>query len=542
MRKLKKTKKLSRTRALAQKIAEEKAEKPLLQSSAEVGEKKLEELQELEMLAEVTDGLPHLHGFKWYKWARTVFESKNREIFLCAGNQLSKSATLTRKIVHLATEPELWKEFWPDLLPGTKPNLFWYFYPTLPVAHTEYETKWVPLYLPRGKFKDHPVYGWKPTFDKGLIHSIHFNSGVQIQFKTYSMKLKDLQTASVYIVGADEEMPVHYLPEIKARLNATSGYFVMVFTATLGQRHWEMTMEPATKAEEKHPDALKLQVSLFDCMEYEDGSPSPWTKEKIEAAIASCPTEAEVQRRVYGRFVKSHGLLYESFNTKVNICDPHPIPSSWLNYSAVDPGSGGQSGHPSAISFIAVSPDFKQGVVFRAWRGDGIATADSDTLSKYVELRGKLPIVQAIYDYGAKDFKIYADRIGEPFLPANKSREAGVGLLNTLFKNGMLKIFRGDPELEKIVQEITSLSATIDKRVAKDDLCDTLRYQAMSIPWDFSGIELAKSVEDELKKEAEVTPPKSEGERRREWFMSGEKKTDEGAEILEEFDFWNDMA
>ena len=38
-------------------------------------------------------GLPHLHGWKWYKWAREFFESTNRQNFLCAANQISKSLT-----------------------------------------------------------------------------------------------------------------------------------------------------------------------------------------------------------------------------------------------------------------------------------------------------------------------------------------------------------------------------------------------------------------------------------------------------------------
>ena len=489
----------------------------------------------------IEDGLPHLYSFKWYRWARRVFEARDKEIFLVAANQLSKSSTAIRKNIHWATSPDLWPELWPGLLRSNKPNLFWYFYPNLATATTEFETKWADQFLPRNEYKNHPVYGWKDEWEKGYIHSIKFNTGVQIQFKTYTMKVKDIQASSVYMITCDEEMPVDFLAEIKSRLNATDGYLLHVFTATLGQMHWQMAMEPPTKAEEKHPDALKLQVSLYDSQEYEDGSPSPWTDEKIKRAIANCPTDAEIQRRIYGRFIKSEGLRFEAFNLEKNMTEGHPLPASWSVYASVDIGSGGQSGHPAAICFLAVSPDNKQGRVFRAWRGDGIPTTAADILEKYRELRGKLPVLRQIYDWGSKDFFNYATRIGEAFEPADKKQDAGVGLLNTLFKSGILKLHRGDPEIGKLVQELMSLPVEIDKRNAKDDLCDALRYCVMAVPWDFSDVEISPSVQEDLKKEAAPIAVKSPQEIRREWFMGLNESKDESQDIGEEFDFWSDQ-
>lgn len=495
----------------------------------------------LEQKVKIERGLPHLYLFKFYKWARLVFESDNKEIFLVAANQLSKSSTAIRKNIHIATEPSLWKKFWPNLLPVQKPNLFWYFYPTSPVATTEFETKW-QQFLPQGEFKDHPQYGWKAEWDKGYIHSIIFNTGVIIQFKSYAMKIKYLQSSSVFHLTADEELPVAFLPELKSRLNATEGYFLMVFTATLGQLHWSQTMEPATKDEEKHKDALKMCVSLYDSMFYEDGTPSPWTEKKIKAAIANCPTEAEVQRRVMGRFVKAHGLRFESFNREENMSDKHPLPASWIVYSSVDPGSGGQSGHPAAIIFLAVSPDYKQGRFFKAWRGDGIPTAASDILEQYKLMKGQLVPAAEVYDWAAKDFFTVASRSGESFSPANKGRDIGIGLLNTLFKNKMLSIQRDDPELDKLVQELCSLGVDVDKTKALDDLSDAARYVASAVPWDFSGIELSPKVEEQLRLEAAPPKEKSLSEQRREFTLGIGQKSDESFDIDAEFDFWNEQT
>lgn len=500
--------------------------------------------QKYELLLEkkrIEDGLPHLYSFKWYPWAKQVFESTNKEIFLVAANQLSKSSTAIRKNIHWATSPDLWPKLWPHLIKGNRPNLFWYFYPSLSTATTEWETKWADTFMPRNEFKEHPVFGWKEEWEKGFIHSVKFNSGVTIQFKTYTMKIKDLQASSVFMITCDEEMPVEFLAELKSRLYATDGYLLSVFTATLGQMHWQMTMEPPTKAEEKHPEALKLQVSLYDSQRYEDGSPSPWTDEKIKRAISNCPTDAEVQRRIFGRFVKSAGLRYESFNLEKNMVDAHPLPASWSIFAAVDIGSGGQSGHPAAICFLAVSPDNKQGRVFRAWRGDGISTTASDILEKYRELRGHLQPQIQVYDWGSKDFFNYASKIGESFIPADKKQDAGQGLLNTLFKTGMLKLHRGDAEIDKLVQELMSLPSECDKRKAKDDLIDALRYCAMAVAWDFSDHETAVSVEDDLKRELSPIKEKTPYEIRREWFLGLDQKKDESQDINEEFDFWSDQ-
>lgn len=505
--------------------------------SEDVLELKREQLRLLELQLKMQEGLPHLYGWKWYSWAWDFFESQNKENFLCAANQISKSSTMIRKFIHWATAPDHWAGLWPSLQKGQVPNQFWYFYPTQEVATIEFETKWEPLFLPKGEYKNSPQYGWKEEWDKGMIRNIRFNSGVTIYFKTYSQKSKDLQTGTVYAIGADEEMPVELLPELQARLNSTDGYFHMVFTATLGQLHWEQTLDPKSSVDEKHKGAWKRTVSLYDCLFYKDGSPSHWTEDKIRRAIAKCPNEAEVQRRVYGKFVRSHGLQYEGFSNERNVTDPHLLPSTWNDYSGVDIGSGGMSGHPAGIIFVSVSPDYKRGRVYKAWRGDGVPTTAEDIWVKYLTLRGKkIPLMEK-YDWASKDFGMITNRKGGAFTPADKNRESGVGLLNTLFKTGMLKIHRGDPELDKLIGEICSLAVGADKKKAKDDLCDALRYAVASVPWDFSDFEV--STESEALKELPAKKEKTGPEMRRDWFMSEKEATDD---IQAELDFWNEES
>ena len=402
--------------------------------------------------------LPHIHSFPWYPWAKEFYDSENKENFLCAANQISKSSTLIRKFIDWATDQGAWAKRWPSLLQGQTPNQFWYFYPTYDVWQTEFETKWEPLFLPRGKYKEHPVYGWKAYFAKGLIKKIEFNSGVTIYCKVYSQKPKDLQTGTVYMVGCDEELPIELFPEIQARLNATDGYFNMVFTATLGQLYWEQTIEPKSAAEERHVGAWKRQVSLYDSQVYTDGTPSPWNLEKIKRIEAKCPSEAERLRRVMGKFVKTSGLRLEGFQYDRNVCEAHPLPKGWLTYAGIDPGSGGASGHPAAIAVVSVSPDCRVGRVIRSWRGDGIVTSSEDIVREYKKLVQGLAIRATAYDYQAKDFFIVGSRMGLSLTPANKKRESGFDIYNTLLKTGMLKIQEGVFDNDKLISEVHTLS------------------------------------------------------------------------------------
>jgi hypothetical protein len=502
-----------------------------------------QELAELEDILKFRESLPHLYGFPWYKWAYEFFTSYEHANFLCAANQVSKSSTQIRKAIDWATDQKKWRELWPSLLPGQKPNQFWYFYPSAPVATVEWETKWLPDFMPKNQ--NDPVYGWKDVWDKGFIKQIEFNSGVTIYFKTYAQKLIDLQSGSVHAVFLDEEAPEHLMPEIQARLRAVKGYLHAVFTATIGQEYWRRVMEPKTAEETLYPHALKLSVSLYDSQKYMDGTPSRWTDERIAEVIAECSSEAEVQRRVFGRFVKSGGLRFESFDFDRNMIHPQPVQRVWEKYSGVDPGSGGLSGHPAAIIFVAVRPDYKEGYVFRGWRGDGIPTANPDILDKYRELKRDMLMTSAVYDYKDKDFFLIAQSAGEAFEKANKTRDEGYGLVNSLFKNGMLKIFRGDPELDKLVSELMSLSATGDKRKAADDLCDALRYCCMAIPWDFSDV--GKDAVSRLRLVDDPPDLRSEEQRLREQMVEDRRKFALGItekvddSYASEIEFWNEL-
>jgi len=490
-----------------------------------------EYVRELERLEKAKAQLPHLYSWPWYKWARAFYESRNRMNLITAANQISKSSTQIRKTIHWATEQDLWPELW-----DRKPLQFWYLYPTKDVATIEFKKKWIPEFLPNEDMKDHPKYGWEAEYDKKMIWACHFKSGVSVYFKTYRQDSSHLQSGTVAAVFCDEELPEELYPELRMRLAATRGYFHMVFTATLSQEFWWNAIEEKGTPQEKFKSAFKQQISMYDCMEYEDGTPSQWTKERIEEEIENCGSDNEVKRRIFGRFVKSEGLKYPSFSRTINYKkppekEPHP-PKDWPIYTAVDYGSGGKTGHPSAIVFIAMKPDFSMGRLFKAWRGDGEETTAGDLVNIYRRMKGDLKPVAQFYDWAAKDFKLIAQRAGESFIQADKGKEYGEAALNTLFKHKMLVI----DEKEKhffLVQEFERLLQTTIKNKARDDGADATRYCIMGIPWDWSVIkgEKPKVVQEKLPTDLEV----------RRQFVIGNENEKEWNEIFdEEIEEWNE--
>ncbi len=157
-----------------------------------------------EQRIQLREGLPHLYGFKEYKWSREYLTSRNKMCFLTAANQIGKTSVLIRKMVTWATEKALWPELWPD----RSPRVFWWFTSSQDHINEEFETKWIPEFLPKNGYENDEIYGWqKITGRNGDIKGIRFNSGITLFFKFYTQKLDNLQGRTVDAVFADEEMP-----------------------------------------------------------------------------------------------------------------------------------------------------------------------------------------------------------------------------------------------------------------------------------------------------------------------------------------------
>lgn len=491
-------------------------------------------LKEAEL--KVKKGLPHLYGYPWYRWALDFFESRNKLNFLCAANQISKSSTQIRKAIDWATRPDDWTSLWSTYKEG-EPLTMLYFYPTANQSAIEFEAKW-KQFLPRAEYKDHPQYGWKEEWKgKQEIFAIYFNSGATIYFKSYKQGPEALQTTTAYAVFLDEECPEDLWDELCFRVAATDGYIHMVFTATIGQELWRKTIEPRDADEEKFPLAFKRQVAMYDCQVYADGTPGPWTNERIAQVIATCKSHQEVQRRVYGRFVKDSGLKYPQFNVQKHVTPYHPVPSTWQTYVGADIGSGGAENHPAAIAVVACRPDYKEARVIYTWRGDGIVTTASDIYKKAEEVVTELNIqpIAKYFDWASIEFGEISNRLGGNWQRAEKSHELGEQVINVLFRNDMLKIYERH-DSGKLVGELCSLTIEGNKRKKADDLCDALRYCVVKIPWDWSVIEGAVTPELQQAPKDDATPAQRALFERRNAFFNDKKAEND---LQEEFNEWN---
>jgi hypothetical protein len=306
---------------------------------------------------------------------------------------------------------------------------------------------------------------------------------------------------------------------------------------------WKRAME-GKGDNELFPHAFKQQVSMYDCITYRDGSPGAFTEEKIKRIEASCPTDTEKQRRVHGKFVTEIGRKYPQFDSAKHYVKPHPIEPDWKKYVAVDIGGGGMA-HKPAICFVAVRPDHRYGVAYKGWLGDdGLDYTAGDILNKFIELRGQDQLVLQKFDQNAKDFGTLATRMGEPFIPSEKSHERGEDVVNTLFKHNMLMIF-DTPEMQKLGGQLSSIMRDTPKKKAKDDFADALRYDVVDIPWDWSALKGEPSlIEIEEAKEKPYTAEERVAmeltERRGEFIDPRKPKQGEDWEVLEEeFAEWN---
>lgn len=504
--------------------------------------------------------LPHRFMFKRYAWQKKFYESKNKINLITAANQIGKSTILQHKDAEWITNKKLWPELW-DIRGKGPPRQFWYLYPTSQIASSEFQLKWIHQVMPKlgkyslEKFKEkceHTEYGWQAVYVKKELVAIEWASGIVQYFKTYSQNVHNLQSGTVHKISCDEELPETLYDELMFRLEAVDGYFESVFTATRNQLLWLMAMEMQGTEQETLKEAFKQQISMYDCRYFIDGSPGVYHDEnKIKKAIGRCKNEAEVQRRVFGRFVADEGRKYPTFDPKRHFVKPFKIPDNWFVFGGIDYGTGGVKNHPSAFGFIAVNPEYTEAYIIDGWRGDGVETTPGMALQKYIELReetGRRLTLQC-YDPTALDFYRIATASGETFVKAENSHDIGEGIVNTLFKNDMLKIFDTD-RLRPLGTELMTLMSDTPKRKAKDDFIDgALRYPCTMIPWDWKviGEKEMKGLEEESSKpkkaltEEEIVAKQIE-ERRRGFGLDAEKEDPGSWKGLDaEIEFWNEL-
>jgi hypothetical protein len=146
--------------------------------------------------------------------------------------------------------------------------------------------------------------------------------------------------------------------------------------------------------------------------------------------------------------------------------------------------------------------------------------------------------IKEVYDWAAKDLGTIANRLGLTLKKAEKDHSLGEAALRSALKSGVLKIYQ-TPESEKLAREFESLTETTNKRAAKDDLIDALRYALVAIPIDWSNI-LQNVFDNRWKKKDDKYQGMSRHDIEYKKARPNAPLIDHG-EVDDEFGFWNDL-
>ena len=352
-------------------------------------------------------------------------------------------------------------------------------------------------------------FGFKAHFKDQCINRIVFSSGVTLTFKFYSQHPKNMQANTADAVFMDEECPQAHWDELMVRTQGTramgSGMVSMVFTATLGQIYLFDTMERRGTPQEKFKRAYKNQISLYDCLTFADGTPTHLTVEYIEEEIIpSYSSQNEIDKRVFGRFVKDSGLLF-NFNEKLNTeAYDWSMVKDWMFFTGVDFGSGGQWGHSSSIALVAIDHTWSQVRVVKSYHSQKTRMTQGDLLNEFKSGYHKYNAFNS-FDHAATDFGELALRESIPFNKAEKNHEIGIGLLNTILKSGQLKFFTGPKsgDNQLTIQEMLSIDSDTPKNKRVDDGADAVRYAIAGQAVRITPLKSAKQVKEET-----VTDPR----------------------------------
>lgn len=441
----------------------------------------------LRKIALLKEELPHLYGFPLYQWQEDFMKCGATFQFIFKANQIGGSSIMIKKLIDYATDKKKWARF------KRKPTMFIYLYPDKNTATREWVNKWCE-FMPRGSMKDNEQYGWKEVWDGKYIDSIEFNTGITMYFKTYGSGAENLQASTPAILACDEELPEDLWPELQIRITGSPANAGAMYwqgcTPTKGQKY----LAKIQSGETVLPDSWVVTVSQYDCLFYANGDKSLWSKEKIQRTEQALPSQREIDVRINGLFKPIDSLLITQFVRAKHTQDFHLI-KGWNYYAGIDYGVGGPTGHPSAISIVAVSPSFNAAKVIKCWKGDNVTrTTPDDVIIKYLEMIAELGITDmsgVYYDHSAGSLGIISERSGLGFIKANKARDDGYNLLNSLFKNNMLHIMLDSDGMgDMLVDEIESITADFNKKRQGDDLLDATRYALSSIPFSFENIKV----------------------------------------------------
>ncbi|MCT4641591.1 MAG: hypothetical protein N4A33_04785 [Bacteriovoracaceae bacterium] len=533
----------------------------------------------LEKEAQDKELLPHKY-YDLYDWQHEFIECTHHKQYLTAANQTGKTFSMMLKAFKMSADVEWREKQWGD----NQPRMGWYILPDQKTIDDNFYTKWEPDILPRGEKKKKGKYRWQLVKSGGHVRGIYFpETQFTLSFVSFGASASNLQSRTLGFVIFDEEpKELHKIAEIETRTLAYNdpvtgdpvSIIVYGFTPTIGhdrfrrifsfndpnffnnipedikEKYFEdgYLVNPRNEKDEiekKSKLIWKRRVSMFDCIKFRSGKPGRLTVSRIRQFIQAQPNARSIMIRVFGSFEKDDdgGLVYSAFNRMIHLQPYHDVfhhenVNTGFYTAGIDYGSG--TNHQSSIVISWISPDYKAVRIYKMWKGaKGVPTTADDVIKKYVEMTRGIQIKFPFYDWAAADLREIAFRMGITLHKAQKNVELGTNLMNTLFKNNMIKILvrPGDDMPHHLALELENITHDQKKRSRNDDLSDSLKYSLSGIAHLFNLLELNPDYKAPIEQKMVVEPEY----KRRDWQpdLSG-KKHEWTGEIEDEINEWSE--
>jgi phage terminase large subunit-like protein len=362
---------------------------------------------------------------------------------------------------------------------------FWILSKTMDMVGQDCWQQSMRHWIPEDVIDDIRWYSKAPGWPKTIVLVPSENGNRwALQFKSYDQGRQALQGANIAGFYCSEQCPLPLLREIITRTRKWSYPGSQIYNCT--------PLEPDVDLETLHndpPSTWKFyKTDTIAAMEH-----GHVTKEFL-AQITSTELEELISTRLHGSFASFQGLIYRHFKTSKHVIEPFPIPGGFHHCRGLDLGWN----DPTFCVWCAKAPDGTWFVYREYCKNQTLIKEHVEEINKGWSYDN--PSYGPTWcDHDAQDTAEFTEHGLQNIVPAWKeSRNAGIGVLQHMFKQDKIKIFSTCPILIKQLRMYSWNPKKADEPVDKDDHGpDALRYALAS------DMRQAKTVE---KKDAVVRP------------------------------------
>jgi len=214
--------------------------------------------------------------------------------------------------------------------PLNAPTVGWVVSPTLEVQRDVAQQKilnyldpsWITQVVMRKGSQGNPAGG---IIDYIMIQSVHGGQS-RIGFKSADQGRGSFQGTALDWVWFDEEPPEDVYRECAMRVLDRAGELWGTMTPLRGLT-W--VYEEIEQNRHNDPEVWHLRMTWAD---------NPFLRPAEVARLEAVMDETVRQTRRDGRFAAGSGLVYPEFDEALHVIPPFPVPESWHDRIAIDPG------------------------------------------------------------------------------------------------------------------------------------------------------------------------------------------------------------